>query len=72
MPAGDIHESHPDAVTPLDPELIQVGDAVGQRQHHDLDPVVGGHPAARSGQIRLLDPDARSDYLRSSAKGMRH
>jgi hypothetical protein len=31
MPPGDIHESRPGAVTPPDPELIQVGDAAGQR-----------------------------------------
>ena len=39
MPPGDIHESRPSAVTPLDPELIEVGDAIRQR-------------AQRRGQIR--------------------
>jgi hypothetical protein len=29
MPPGDIHGSRPCAVTPLDPELIQAGNAVG-------------------------------------------
>jgi hypothetical protein len=31
MPPGGIHESRRHAVTPLNPEMIQVGDAVGQR-----------------------------------------
>ena len=31
MPPGDTHESRLGTVTPLDPELIQVDDAIGQR-----------------------------------------
>jgi hypothetical protein len=31
MPPGDIHESRPGAVTSMDSEVVQVGDAFGQR-----------------------------------------
>jgi hypothetical protein len=31
MPRADIHETRACGVTPMDPELIQIGDAIEQR-----------------------------------------